>query len=65
MTNVSAAGAPIVTTANRHLVEQGRAPPLAGHRPRPGESLLRVGACLGLLVCRDDGFCVRPHVSNQ
>jgi hypothetical protein len=58
MANVPAAGAPTAIFASRHLIEQGRTPPLAGHHHLPGESLLYAGACLGLLLCCDIGFCL-------
>jgi hypothetical protein len=59
MVNVLMAVAPSAITTSRHPIEQGCMPPsLVGHRRRPGESLLCAGACLGLLLCRDTGFCL-------
>jgi hypothetical protein len=56
MVNIPMAGAPVVITANRHPIEQGRMPPsLAGHCRRPGEC---ASARLALLLCRDIGFCL-------
>jgi hypothetical protein len=39
-----------------HPIEQGRMPSLVEHHRRPSESLLYVGACLGLLLCHDVDF---------
>jgi hypothetical protein len=57
MANVPTAGSPTVITTNCHPVEQGWMPPsLTGRHRRPSESLLCVGACLGLLLCHDAEF---------
>jgi hypothetical protein len=59
MVNVPVARAPTAITASRRPVEQGWMPPsLARHRRRLGESLLYVGACLGLLLYCDISFCL-------
>jgi hypothetical protein len=59
MVNFPTVGAPTEVTANHHPTQQGRTPPsLVGHRRRLGESLLCVGAYLGLLLRRDVGFCL-------
>jgi hypothetical protein len=56
MVNIPMAGAP---TSSRRSVVQGRMPPsLVRHRHQPGESLLYVGACLGLLLSHDADFCL-------
>jgi hypothetical protein len=48
-----------VITASHSPVKQGQTPSsLTGHRRRLGESLLCAGACLGLLLCHDVGFCL-------
>jgi hypothetical protein len=54
----SRGGSPAAITASCHPVAQGQMPPLVSPHRRPGESLLRVGTCLGLLLCHDVGFCL-------
>jgi hypothetical protein len=57
MVNVPVAGAPAAFTASHRPIEQGRMPlSLVVHRRQPSESLLCVGTCLGLLLCRDTDF---------
>jgi hypothetical protein len=53
MANVLTAGAHTMMTTNRHLTEQGRTSPLAGHRHCSGEFLLCATACLDLLLHRN------------
>jgi hypothetical protein len=65
MVNVPVAGALATITTNRRPTEQGRShPSLAGHHHQPGESLLCVNAHLGLLLCRDTGFCLLIGVGH-
>jgi hypothetical protein len=58
MADVPIGGAPAAITASCRPVAQGRMPPLVGPRRHPSESLLCADARLGLLLCRDVGFCL-------
>jgi hypothetical protein len=51
--NVLVAGVPAAIIASHCPIEQGWMPPPVGHLRQPGGSLPYVGACMGLLFCRD------------
>jgi hypothetical protein len=58
MVDVPVVGAPAAIAATCRAIAQGWMPPLVGPRRRPGESLLRAEARLGLLLCHDPDFCL-------